>query len=197
LIKVQRRSRHLGLVPPPGSYVLFDGENTAAWKRAKVKDGNLEVGTELIPRFRNYQMHVEFLVPFMPEARGQGRGNSGVYLQSRYEVQVLDSFGLKAADNDCAALYRQRAPELNMSFPPMSWQTYDITFRSPRFDACGQKVANARLTLLHNGVAVHRDVEIESKTGAGQPEGPELLPIKLQDHGNPIYFRNIWLYELR
>jgi hypothetical protein len=197
LIKVVRRSPYAGLAPPPGSYVLFDGQNTAAWKRAKVKDGNLQVGTELIPKFRSFQMHIEFLVPFMPRARGQGRGNSGVYLQSRYEVQVLDSFGLDLAFNECGALYRQRAPDLNMAFPPLSWQTYDITFHSPRFDSCGRKYADARLTLLHNGMAVHRDVAVKTKTGAGAPEGPELLPIKLQDHGNPVLYRNIWLVELR
>jgi hypothetical protein len=196
LIKVVRRSPYFNLVPPPGSYVLFDGQDTVAWRKAKIKDGQLQAGTELIPTFRNFQMHVEFLVPYMPGARGQGRGNSGVYLQSRYEVQVLDSFGLVGAFNECGALYRQRAPDLNMAFPPLSWQTYDITFHSPRFDVCGRKHADARLTLLHNGIAVHKDIAIKAKTGAGSPEGPQSLPIKLQDHGNPVYFRNIWLLEL-
>jgi hypothetical protein len=117
-------------------------------------------------------------------------------LQSRYEVQVLDSFGLEGVFNECGSLYRQRAPDLNMAFPPLSWQTYDITFHSPTFDACGNKCRDARLTVLHNGVPVHNNVPITGKTGAGQPEGPQPLPIKFQDHGNPVHFRNIWLLEL-
>ncbi len=141
-------------------------------------------------------MHIEFLVPYMPSARGQGRGNSGVYLQSRYEVQILDSFGLEGAFNECGALYRQRAPDLNMAFPPLSWQTYDITFHAPVFDVCGNKCRFGRLTVLHNGVAVQNDIRIQTKTGAGQPEGPSVLPIKLQNHGNPVQFRNIWLMKL-
>jgi hypothetical protein len=196
LVKVVRRSPYAGLAPPPGAIVLFDGHGTKAFQRARVKDGLLQVGTELVPTFRNYQLHVEFQVPFMPTAREQGRGNSGVYLQSRYEVQVLDSFGLEGVFNECGALYRQRAPDLNMAFPPLTWQTYDITFHSPTFDACGNKCRDARLTVLHNGVRVHNNVRITGKTGAGQPEGPQPLPIKFQDHGNPVQFRNIWLREL-
>jgi hypothetical protein len=168
-----------------------------AFKNARVLDGLLQMGAELIPTYRSFQMHLEFLVPYMPAARSQGRGNSGIYLQSRYEVQILDSFGLPGLANECGGLYRQRAPDLNMAFPPLSWQTYDITFRPPVFDRCGQKCRNARLTLLHNGIPVHNDIEIVAKTGAGRPEGPEPLPIKLQDHGNPVQFRNIWLQELR
>jgi hypothetical protein len=131
----------------------------------------------------------------MPFAKGQGRGNSGVYLQSRYEIQILDSFGLEGRANECGGLYRYLPPEQNMAFPPLSWQTYDIRFRAPRFSASGDKLQNARLSVLHNGVVVHNDVSVERKTGAGQAEGPEPLPIKLQDHGNPVQFRNIWLVE--
>jgi hypothetical protein len=197
LVKVVRRSPLLGVPAPDGAIVLFDGQATAAFKQARVSDGLLQVGTELIPRFRNYLLHVEFQVPFVPIARGQGRGNSGLYLQSRYEVQVLDSFGLDAANNECGALYRQRAPDINMSFPALAWQTFDITFHSPIYDRCGRKRRDARISVLHNGVLVHDRVAIHNKTGAGQPEGPELLPIKFQDHGNPVQFRNIWLRELR
>ncbi|MCA9147708.1 MAG: DUF1080 domain-containing protein [Planctomycetales bacterium] len=194
--KVVRRSAHEGLLPPPNSIVLFDGRDTQAFKNAKMKDGLLQIGTELLPLFRNFQLHVEFMTPYMPAARGQDRGNSGVYIHSRYEVQVLDSFGLKGAFNECGSLYRQRSPDLNMAFPPLSWQTYDITFHAPIFDAAGNKCRNARITLLHNGVPIHDNVEIVAKTGAGKAEGPDSLPIKLQDHGNPVQFRNLWLIEL-
>jgi hypothetical protein len=142
-------------------------------------------------------MHLEFRTPYMPRARGQGRGNSGVYIQERYEVQVLDSFGLDGADNECGSLYKQRAPILNMSFPPLSWQTYDVDFTAPHFDATGKKTRNAHITVRHNGVIVQNDVEITSKTGAGAAEGPNPRPIKLQDHGNPVHFRNIWIVEKR
>lgn len=196
LTKVERSSPYAKLAPPSRAIVLFDGQQTAAFKEARVRDGLLQVGTELIPTFRDYHLHIEFRVPYMPMARGQGRGNSGVYLQSRYEVQVLDSFGLEGKFNECGALYRQRSPDLNMAFPPESWQTYDISFHAPRFDRCERKLCDARLTLLHNGVVVHNDVRIADKTGAGKPEGPQLLPTKLQDHGNPVQFRNIWLVEL-
>ena len=130
----------------------------------------------------------------MPTARGQARGNSGVYIQRRYEVQILDSFGLEGVFNECGALYRQTPPDLNMCLPPLAWQTYDIWFTPPRFAADGKtKLANARITVLHNGVPVHWHREITAKTGGGQQEGPEPLPIQLQDHGNPVMFRNIWI----
>jgi hypothetical protein len=116
-----------------------------------------------------------------------------VYIQRRYEVQILDSFGLEPAFNDCGALYRQQPPDLNMSFPPLHWQTYDIWFTAARWDEAGNKSANARITVLHNGVPIHADREIMTKTGAGMPEGPELLPILFQNHGDPVRFRNIWI----
>jgi hypothetical protein len=137
-------------------------------------------------------MHIEFRTPYMPLARGQGRGNSGVYIQERYEVQILDSFGLEGEANECGGLYKQRPPEVNMCLPPLSWQTYDIYFTSARWDQQGAKIANARLTLLHNGVPVHNDYELTGKTGSGKTETPEPRPILLQNHGNPVHFRNIW-----
>jgi hypothetical protein len=194
--KVNRRSAMEGLPAPAYSIVLFDGRDARAFRNPSVKNGLLQVGTELLPTYRNYRMHVEFLVPYMPQSDSQGRGNSGLYLQSRYEVQILDSFGNEGKANECGGVYRQRAPQLNMSFPPLSWQTYDLVFYSPVFNQRGEKIRNSRLTVLHNGVVIHNDIEIPTKTGAGQPEGPELLPIKLQDHDNPVQFRNIWLVEL-
>lgn len=195
LRKMLRRSRTLGRRPPGNALVLFDGLNASQLKNAKVRDGLLQVGTELIPTFRDFEMHLEFMLPYMPYARSQGRANSGVYLQSRYEVQILDSFGLEGKFNECGALYRYIPPDQNMVFPPLTWQTYDITFRAPRFATDGEKISNARITVLHNGVPVHDHIEVERKTGAGKKEGPNPLPIKLQDHGNPVQFRNVWIID--
>jgi len=158
-------------------------------------DGLLMVGTELKRTFRDYKLHLEFRLAYMPTARGQGRSNSGIYLQSRYEVQILDSFGLEGVENECAALYKQRRPDLNMCLPPLTWQTYDIEFQSPRFDAAGKKCANGRISVQHNGVFVHNNVEITAKTGAGAKESPEPLPTKFQNHHNPVVFRNIWIID--
>jgi hypothetical protein len=196
LQKVRRTSSTLGAAPRPGAIVLFDGTGAEQFRNGRMTDGgNLAQGAELKQRFGDYTLHIEFQLPYMPYARGQGRANSGVYLQSRYEVQILDSFGLEGKDNECGALYTYRKPDLNMCFPPLSWQTYDIHFRSPRYDRCGNKLCHARVSVLHNGVPVHWHVWVERKTGAGRPERPELLPIKLQDHGNPVRFRNIWIVE--
>jgi hypothetical protein len=131
----------------------------------------------------------------MPYARGQRRSNSGVYIQSRYEVQILDSFGLEGKNNECGGLYKQRPPDLNMCFPPLRWQTYDITFVSPKFADDGTKLRNARITVRHNGELIHNNVEVTNKTGAGKLEASQPLPTKLQNHGDPVRFRNIWLVE--
>lgn len=198
LKKVHRKSPTLGMPAPPNALTLFDGHDTNAFKNGRMtEDGLLIEGTELLSRFRDFTMHAEFCLPYMPHARGQGRSNSGFYLQSSYEVQVLDSFGLEGIENECGALYRYRRPSQNMCLPPLQWQTYDITFRSPRFDALGNKVCNGRITVLHNGVAVHDNFEIQRKTGAGKPESAMLRPIKFQDHSNPVRYRNIWLIDLR
>ena len=197
LPKVHRMSPTLGQPAPANAYTLFDGYDTSQFKDGELtEDGLLKEGTELLPKFRDFTLHVEYRLPYMPHARGQGRSNSGIYLQSSYEVQVLDSFGLEGAINECGALYEYRQPDQNMCLPPLSWQTYDLTFKSPRFDQDGNKIRNARITVLHNGVAVHNDFEIEHKTGAGKQESPTLWPIKFQDHGNPVRFRNIWLIDL-
>ncbi|MCA9078898.1 MAG: DUF1080 domain-containing protein, partial [Planctomycetaceae bacterium] len=137
----------------------------------------------------------EFRIPYKPMARGQGRGNSGFYLQSRYEVQVLDSFGLEGIENECGALYRTRRPAFNMCLPPLQWQTYDIDFSPAKFDAQGNKTRNMRISVWHNGVLIHDRADIPNKTGAGKPEGPEPLITKLQDHGNPVVYRNLWMID--
>lgn len=194
LIRMNRTSQTEGARPPANAVVLFDGKATDRLKNAKITpDGLLEIGAETTEPVQNFTLHAEFRIPYMPYARGQGRGNSGFYLQKRYEVQVLDSFGLELQFNDCASLYRFKAPDLNMSFPSLRWQTYDIDFTAPKFDADNKRVAKGHITVRHNGVIVHNNLELENKTGGGSPEGPNPLPILFQNHGNPVHFRNIWL----
>jgi hypothetical protein len=198
LDKVQRQSPTMGQRPPSNAVVLFDGKESEYLKRARItEDGLLMEGAELTKLAQDYQLHLEFRVPYMPYARGQGRANSGVYLHKRYEVQILDSFGLEGAFDEAGALYREHKPLVNMALPPLSWQTYDIAFTAPRFDADGNKIKNARLTVLHNGVPVQKDLDLASATGGGKNvgEGPNALPINLQNHGNPIRFRNIWMVD--
>ena len=193
---MKRLSTTLGAKPPANAIVLFDGKNTDLLKSAKVTaDGLLEIGCETKDAYQNFTLHGEFRTPYMPLARGQARGNSGFYLQKRYEVQVLDSFGLEPQFNDCGALYKFKAPNLNMSFPPLRWQTYDMIFQAPKFSADGQKLAKARITVRHNGVVIHDQLELENKTGGGSAEGPNPLPTLLQNHGNPVNYRNIWLVD--
>ncbi len=196
LKKTHRTSPDLGTPPPPGAIVLFNGTDTGQLVDPKItSDGLLMEGTETVRGFRDFQLHLEFRLPYMPYARGQGRANSGAYLQSRYEVQILDSFGLEGVENECGALYKQLRPSVNMCLPPLVWQSYDINFRSPRFDSDGRKTENARITVRHNGVVIHNNIEIVAKTGAGKPEASSLLPTKFQDHRNPVRFRNMWIVE--
>ena len=196
LSPLHRYSLTAGAAPPANAIVLFDGKNTDRLKNAKVTaDGLLEIGCETKEPVQNFTLHAEFRTPYMPYARGQARGNSGFYLQKRYEVQVLDSFGLELQFNDCASLYRFKAPDLNMSFPPLSWQTYDIDFTAPKFDIDGQRIAKGRITVRHNGIIVHNNLELENKTGGGSVEGPNPQPILFQNHSNPVHFRNVWLVD--
>lgn len=194
LSRTARQSPTLGRACPDSGDPLYTDEWKQGFVKARrTKDRLLMVGTETKYPVRDSLLHLEFRLPYMPYARGQGRGNSGVYIQSRYEVQILDSFGLEGKNNECGSLYTYKAPDVNMCLPPLAWQTYDIEFRSPRFDASGRKYQNATLTVWHNGVLVQNRFDVERKTGAGQQEGPVLLPTKLQDHGNPVHFRNIWV----
>ena len=176
--------------------VLFDGKSAGEFIGGKMTDdGLLIAGATSNRKFQNCQLHVEFLLPFMPQARGQGRGNSGCYLQGRYEVQMLDSFGLAGEDNECGGIYSIKRPDVNMCYPPLAWQTYDIDYTAAKYDG-GKKVGNAKITVRHNGVVIHKDVELpKSTTAAPVPEGPEPGPIYLQDHGNPVRYRNIWVVE--
>jgi hypothetical protein len=195
LTKTDRSSSTLGAKPPANATILFDGSAPTLLKDAQVKDGLLQVGTETTRNYRDFTLHAEFRTPYMPEARGQARANSGFYLQRRYEVQVLDSFGQWPQYNEAGSIYKTKPPDVNMSYPPLAWQTYDIDFTAPRFDACGNKLSHGVLTVKHNGVTIHNQVTLYNKTGGGKQEGPEPQPILLQNHGNPVEFRNVWLVE--
>ncbi len=210
---VVRISPTLGAKPPKGAVVLFNGKNLKKWMHPrkpegqnaatwKLVDGAMEVkpktGSIISKRkFEDIKLHLEFRTPFMPEARGQGRGNSGVYIQGRYECQILDSYGLQGKDNECGGVYKVGAPIVNMCAPPRQWQTYDITFRAPKFDSDGKKVEDARMSVVHNGVLIQDNIKIPGPTTASlggdikEPAG-----IYLQDHGNPVQYRNIWVVEL-
>jgi hypothetical protein len=191
-----RTSPTLGAKPPAGAKVLFDGSNADAWAGGQLKEGGLlAAGTKTKEKFGDYTLHCEFLLPFKPLGRGQGRGNSGVYMQDRYEVQVLDSFGLTGENNECGGVYTKAKPSVNMCLPPLVWQTYDIDFQAAKFDAEGKKTKNAVMTVKHNGVVIHENLEIDGPTGGGQAESPEPGAIQLQGHGNPVFYRNIWVVE--
>lgn len=197
LKKVKRESPTLGAKPPAGALVLFDGKSAEAFQNGKLDDeGWLIQGVTSQHKFQNATVHLEFLLSYMPQARGQGRANSGCYLQGRYEVQILDSFGLEGKNNECGGIYTIKDPSVNMCYPPLSWQTYDIDFTAAKYDAAGKKTDDARMTVKHNGVVVQKDVALpKTTTAAPVAEGPEPGPLYLQDHGNPIRFRNIWLVE--
>jgi len=194
LKKVERESPTIGAKPPEGAIVLFDGKNVYAWEKGKMtEDGLLVQGTQTKQKFVSGTLHVEFMLPYEPKGRDQGRGNSGVYLQGRDEVQVLDSFGLEGKNNECGAIYGIAEPIVNMCFPPMTWQTYDIEFTAAKWENV-KKVSNAVFNLVkHNGVVIHKDQEVTKVTTAAPvADNPEPGPITIQDHGHQVRYRNIW-----
>ncbi|MEZ6046730.1 MAG: DUF1080 domain-containing protein [Planctomycetaceae bacterium] len=197
LQKVVRQSPTLGAKPPEGAVVLFDGSTPDHFEKGRITDdGLLMQGVTSKQKFKDCHLHIEFMLPFMPYAKGQERGNSGCYLQGRYEVQMLDSFGLAGLDNECGAVYSVSPPSVNMCFPPLTWQTYDIDFTAPVYDNDGNKTRNAILTVRHNGVLVQENQEIKGPTRAAPvAESNDAGPLYLQDHTNPVRYRNIWLVE--
>jgi 3-keto-disaccharide hydrolase len=194
LKKVERESPTIGAKPPQGAIILFDGKNADQWEKGKVtEDGLLMQGTQTKQKFGSGTLHIEFLLPYEPKERDQGRGNSGCYMQGRDEVQILDSFGLEGKNNECGAIYGIAEPIVNMCFPPMTWQTYDIEFTAAQWDG-NKKVKNAIFnSVRHNGVLVHKDQEVTKVTTAAPVgDNPEPGPINLQNHGHEVRFRNIW-----
>ncbi len=201
LTKTERKSPTLGLTAPAGALVLFDGTGTVEWKGGRLDKQTGWLNTDknditTTRKFSDFSGHFEFMLPYRPDARGQERANSGLYLIDLYEVQILDSFGLEGKNNECGGIYTRLAPKLNMCLPPLTWQTYDVDFSNAIADSTGVITMKARVTLKHNGVIIHDNAEIAGPTGGarGEPEGtPGLL--RLQGHGNPLQFRNIWVVE--
>jgi len=199
---------------PSDAVVLFDGKDLSQWVSAdgkaakwKVENGYMEVvpGTgELATKeaFGDCQLHVEFSEPTPPSGESQERGNSGVFLMGLYEIQVLDSYQNRTyADGQAAAVYGQYPPLANASRPPGEWQSYEIIFHSPRFSHSGDVLRPARVTVLHNGVLVQDNAELTGPTAHQRrppyKAHPQKLPLKLQDHHNPVRFRNLWIRELK
>jgi hypothetical protein len=202
-----------GTAPPSDAVVLFDGSKLDAWESVDggaagwdVADGAMTVkpGSGNIRSrqgFGDVQLHIEWRAPEVIEGEGQGRGNSGIFLQGLYEVQVLDSYQNRTYSNgQAASVYKQHVPLVNASRGPGEWQTYDIVFRAPRFKADGSMKRAAFVTVFHNGVLVQNHARLRGPTVyIGEPAysaHPDRLPLVLQDHSNPVSFRNIWLREL-
>ena len=200
LKKTQRKSPTMGKKAPKGAITLFDGSNKDEWQGGRLDEKTRLLNTDgsdirTRRKFNDYHMHLEFLLPYRPAARGQGRGNSGFYQIDHFEVQILDSFGLEGANNECGGIYSIKDSDVNACFPPLSWQTYDVDFTNAKTKD-GKKIKNAKITVRLNGIVIHDNFEIPRKTGGsrGEPEGTP-GPMKLQGHGNPLQFRNIWIVE--
>lgn len=192
---------------PSDAIVLFDGTDMSAWdggNRWQVQDGYAQAsggGITSKQAFGDMQLHLEFASPEEVSGKGQGRGNSGVYLMGKYEVQVLDSYeNATYFDGQCAAIYKQYPPLVNASRGPGQWQTYDIIFTAPRFGEGEEVISPAYVTVIHNGVLVQNHVELKGNTYFERPPAytphEEKLPLRLQFHGNPVRFRNIWVREV-
>lgn len=203
LEKVERVSPTMGAKAPENAYMVFPDDFT------NVKDGLLHAGGQTRKEVGSFKMHIEFMLPFKPgrNPSNQDRGNSGVYIFNNYEIQVIDSFALDfVAENNaikmessnkqwCGCLYKMKLADVNMAFPALTWQTYDIEFTAPEFDG-DKKVKNAVLTVYHNGIKIHDNYELKSGTGAGAKRKQLAKgPIYFQNHGNPTVFRNVWIVE--
>jgi hypothetical protein len=200
----------LGLQPPPNAVVLFNGTDVSNWTHRDgspagwtAENGELCVvpGTRDIltqELFLDHTLHLEFRCPDMPEAVGQAKGNSGVFIAGRYEIQVLDSYGWAVPGlGDCGAIYNQHAPLVNACKPALEWQTYDVVFRAARVDDAGVVTERVRMTVLHNSLVIHNNIELPGVTGAplDEIEGTP-GPLLLQDHRDLVRYRNIWVVPL-
>ena len=201
-----------GTAPPSDAIILFDGTSLEGWTNPegkpagwKLEDGAMTVvkgagGVQTKETFMDVQLHLEWRTPAVVESEGQGRGNSGVFLQGIYEVQVLDNYNNRTYSNGQAgSIYKQTMPLVNACRAPGEWQTYDIIYTAPRFNADGIKVSSARVTVIHNGVLIQNNTEIRGTTPyIGLPKNPAHGegPLFLQDHGNPVSYRNIWMRKL-
>jgi hypothetical protein len=203
--KTERTSPTLGKPAPADAILVFPADVSP------VENGLLQAGGSTTKELGSFHMHLEFMLPFKPgrNPSSQDRGNSGIYIFNNYEVQVIDSFALDSNEENnaipleslntqwCGAIYKQKIPDICMAYPPLRWQTYDFDFHAPEFEG-GKKVKNARITLLHNGVKIHDNVELPTGTGSGAKK-PQLAKglVYFQGHGNPIVYRNIWATELK
>ncbi len=203
--KVHRKSSTLGANPPKGAIVLFDGRIADEWVNGRIVEGNLlDVGVDSKRKFKDHFFHLEFRCPFMPTARGMSRGNSGVYVKKVWEIQIVDSFGWNAENRKyerlsifakCGGLHELFKPRVNMSYPPLSWQTYDVDYRTARFDRNGKRISPAMMTVRHNGVLIHDKTVLPPAPPGGNSREGRPGPLFLQNHGNPVRFRNIWVVE--
>jgi hypothetical protein len=218
-------SPHLGVRPPKNALILFDGSDFDEWEmvgrdgrtalatweivdramRIVPELGNHKIGSSLGTKrtFRDFHLHIEFRLPLLPANTDQRRGNSGVIIEDYafYEVQVLDCYGLPGYYDECGCIYQVAPPKVNMCGMPRQWQSYDITFRAPRFDWAGDLLQKARITVDHNGELIHNGLELPFSDGALQqkrerPDSRRPGRIKLQDHGYPVEYRNIWIVDL-
>ena len=199
LSRVERKSPTAGARPPENALVLFDGTSAEHWQNGKVEGGHLLAeGCTSKRKFGDYTLHLEFRTPFMPGARGQGRGNSGVYhAAAATKCRSWTRSGWKARTTNAAASTRSASPDVNMCLPPLVWQTYDIDFTAARFDGSGKRTAWPTITVRLNGVPVHENLVLAKDFTTAAPfskpmDGPE-GPVFLQNHGNPVVFRNIWI----
>jgi hypothetical protein len=190
LKRVERGSNSMGMKPSEGAVVLFDGSSADGFKDGELMFENLLLaGCESNEKFGDHSLHLEFRLPYEAYDRGQARGNSGVYIQGRYELQVLDSFGLEGENNECGGIYSVARPQVNACFPPLTWQTYDIDFKQAKYEN-GKKTESARVTIHQNGILIHKDLELKGTPGK-YPEEPGDGPLYLQGHGNQVLYRNI------
>jgi hypothetical protein len=213
LKKVQRLSPTLGRPAPAGADILFANGNLDQWEHKKDQPATWKIlpegVIECVPYskdiqtkklYKDFEMHLEFKMPYEPDNTGQDRGNSGLFIQGVYEIQILDSYGVPGSLRDCGAIYRVSPPKINMSAPPEQWQTYDIIFKAARFDESGKLLEYPVITVKHNDTLIHHlktieEIPTHAKDGRKQEPAKKPGPLKLQDHKHPVQFRNFWILE--